>query len=106
MLRRPPRSTRTDPLLPYTTLFRSTLGDQLVELRLANIEHLHGAVDPHADRTLLRGGARHDGVPVVSEAGQLVAHEVLPIRRAFAKPRSLSRKARSMCGTRSETVSD
>src|SRR3546814_4251634 len=23
MLRRPPRSTRTDPLFPYTTLFRS-----------------------------------------------------------------------------------
>src|SRR3546814_6212610 len=26
MLRRPPRSTRTDTLFPYTTLFRSTLG--------------------------------------------------------------------------------
>src|SRR3546814_20173316 len=26
MLRRPPRSTRTDTLLPYTTLFRSTKG--------------------------------------------------------------------------------
>src|SRR3546814_4771193 len=25
MLRRPPRSTRTDPLFPYTTLFRSSL---------------------------------------------------------------------------------
>src|SRR3546814_8082340 len=25
MLRRPPRSTRTDTLLPYTTLFRSTV---------------------------------------------------------------------------------
>src|SRR3546814_5613189 len=25
MIRRPPRSTRTDPLFPYTTLFRSTL---------------------------------------------------------------------------------
>src|SRR3546814_18092222 len=25
MLRRPPRSTRTDTLFPYTTLFRSTL---------------------------------------------------------------------------------
>src|SRR3546814_1265644 len=25
MLRRPPRSTRTDPLFPYTTLFRSHL---------------------------------------------------------------------------------
>src|SRR3546814_12306043 len=26
MIRLPPRSTRTDPLLPYTTLFRSGLG--------------------------------------------------------------------------------
>src|SRR3546814_8618844 len=29
MIRRPPRSTRTDTLFPYTTLFRS--GDQVVE---------------------------------------------------------------------------
>src|SRR3546814_20865164 len=30
MIRRPPRSTRTDTLFPYTTLFRSVdLGDQL-----------------------------------------------------------------------------
>src|SRR3546814_6799481 len=27
MRRRPPRSTRTDPLFPYTTLFRSYTGD-------------------------------------------------------------------------------
>src|SRR3546814_11805583 len=27
MIRRPPRSTRTDTLFPYTTLFRSGLGD-------------------------------------------------------------------------------
>src|SRR3546814_16402183 len=27
MIRRPPRSTRTDTLFPYTTLFRSTLAD-------------------------------------------------------------------------------
>src|SRR3546814_15442818 len=26
MIRRPPRSTRTDPLFPYTTLFRSATG--------------------------------------------------------------------------------
>src|SRR3546814_13356401 len=26
MIRRPPRSTRTDTLLPYTTLFRSVIG--------------------------------------------------------------------------------
>src|SRR3546814_4404097 len=28
MIRRPPRSTRTDTLLPYTTLFRSDVGRQ------------------------------------------------------------------------------
>src|SRR3546814_11073691 len=28
MLRRPPRSTRTDTLFPYTTLFRSIVGDR------------------------------------------------------------------------------
>src|SRR3546814_12365894 len=29
MIRRPPRSTRTDTLFPYTTLFRSPYGRQL-----------------------------------------------------------------------------
>src|SRR3546814_16941097 len=31
MIRRPPRSTRTDTLFPYTTLFRSWLPDAHVE---------------------------------------------------------------------------
>src|SRR3546814_1424163 len=36
MIRRPPRSTRTDTLFPYTTLFRSLLRDRpRIELRLA-----------------------------------------------------------------------
>src|SRR3546814_763728 len=34
MIRPPPRSTRTDKLLPYTTLFRSFVFDSLSELRL------------------------------------------------------------------------
>src|SRR3546814_5737915 len=41
MIRRPPRSTRTDTLFPYTTLFRSTLarpefsaGPESLEVRL------------------------------------------------------------------------
>src|SRR3546814_1719166 len=29
MIRRPPRSTRTDTLFPYTTLFRSPVGDDI-----------------------------------------------------------------------------
>src|SRR3546814_16918734 len=35
MIRRPPRSTRTDTLFPYTTLFRSLLRRQGVPCRFA-----------------------------------------------------------------------
>src|SRR3546814_21152547 len=33
MIRRPPRSTRTDTLFPYTTLFRSPLGHDAVRVQ-------------------------------------------------------------------------
>src|SRR3546814_7400509 len=32
MIRRPPRSTRTDTLFPYTTLFRSRIGIDLIQI--------------------------------------------------------------------------
>src|SRR3546814_10269572 len=38
MIRRPPRSTRTDTLFPYTTLFRSVRRDQ--EARDHQLPHL------------------------------------------------------------------
>src|SRR3546814_13838972 len=38
MIRRPPRSTRTDTLFPYTTLFRSTLVDLPAQHRLRGRE--------------------------------------------------------------------
>src|SRR3546814_9266731 len=41
MIRRPPRSTRTDTLCPYTTLFRSAIGGAL---SLADAEHARGAI--------------------------------------------------------------
>src|SRR3546814_8823435 len=40
MIRRPPRSTRTDTLFPYTTLFRShesAIPNQLAVFQLANV---------------------------------------------------------------------
>src|SRR3546814_16676752 len=44
MIRRPPRSTRTDTLFPYTTLFRSTgWGDTQLKVhlgRLADLEYV------------------------------------------------------------------
>src|SRR3546814_6617551 len=44
MLRRPPRSTRTDTLFPYTTLFRSVLLRARVSIRFAKLEIKSGAV--------------------------------------------------------------
>src|SRR3546814_7545565 len=56
MIRRPPRSTRTDTLLPYTTLFRSLMDDlkrrvgrqpfraeRLLGLQASRIRHDDGA---------------------------------------------------------------
>src|SRR3546814_5317501 len=41
MIRRPPRSTRTDTLFPYTTLFRSSHDEPLAYPGLAHfLEHL------------------------------------------------------------------
>src|SRR3546814_15718176 len=39
MIRRPPRSTRTDTLFPYTTLFRSLLGRESIEARMVAAGH-------------------------------------------------------------------
>src|SRR3546814_10755753 len=45
MIRRPPRSTRTDTLFPYTTLFRSETGTGLGLSLVSVIEH---HLDRHA----------------------------------------------------------
>src|SRR3546814_12357947 len=41
MIRRPPRSTRTDTLFPYTTLFRSVCGEQPVEFLVTKSVRMH-----------------------------------------------------------------
>src|SRR3546814_8609955 len=79
MLRRPPRSTRTDTLFPYTTLFRSGEGPNDVTispikafhepygkdiaLRIAALEPQHytraGAALLHASTLLMKQPTRH-----------------------------------------------
>src|SRR3546814_7314750 len=59
MIRRPPRSTRTDTLFPYTTLFRSHRG-QARDLRLEDEAHLHqlvgaGGLADHREARLVAG---------------------------------------------------
>src|SRR3546814_4665526 len=64
MIRRPPRSTRTDTLFPYTTLFRS----------LQQVQHAGRLQRPHE---------------AVDERGHgVAAGEVLPVRAAQAVARA------------------
>src|SRR3546814_12778053 len=43
MIRRPPRSTRTDTLFPYTTLFRSARGDLALALAGGEVVQVQAA---------------------------------------------------------------
>src|SRR3546814_508061 len=60
MRRRPPRSTRTDTLFPYTTLFRSLAQRRAVEVRAQDrlglvVAHVRARIDvPVADPVLER----------------------------------------------------
>src|SRR3546814_5860379 len=50
MIRRPPRSTRTDTLFPYTTLFRSIDGARVSHSRRQLSDH-YGTADRRAEGT-------------------------------------------------------
>src|SRR3546814_12458492 len=69
MIRRPPRSTRTDTLFPYTTLFRSVAAANLATLFPGDDEV---AIVIHRHRRAL-----HDGL-----AGRLVHQQLRTVRCA------------------------
>src|SRR3546814_17106154 len=90
MIRRPPRSTRTDTLFPYTTLFRSTYQDTIDNtVHLAMVKGNLDATTP----TLIRVHLRNTLQDVLG-----VEHEdfAWPLRRA------LKRIADEGTGVRSE----
>src|SRR3546814_1418054 len=70
MIRRPPRSTRTDTLFPYTTLFRST-GQRSAGLPgLGEWQALHeGCLQPLAGRRRVLAQHRnaHDGLAILKD---------------------------------------
>src|SRR3546814_926949 len=82
MIRRPPRSTRTDTLFPYTTLFRSP---RFEAARVFEIGHdIIGGFPPHRDiaREILeigRVGAVDSQRTVAADAAAVIeahAHEI------------------------------
>src|SRR3546814_8495166 len=64
MIRRPPRSTRTDTLLPYTTLFRSVIVDEARHADMARAIELSGR-SPLV--LTLGGGGEHDLTGLVAK---------------------------------------
>src|SRR3546814_15943373 len=65
MLRRPPRSTRTDTLFPYTTLFRSTLAGVRASATQTAAEIARGNVATAA-------GVNQNTAGTVAEIGNLL----------------------------------
>src|SRR3546814_4504187 len=88
MIRRPPRSTRTDTLFPYTTLFRSLvredhlqLGHHGLVLRLFG-SHQAGEVIAVAERHIAlagRHGADLVGIAALGLAGEIGRHLARPV---------------------------
>src|SRR3546814_8153014 len=54
MIRRPPRSTRTDTLFPYTTLFRSVRAMGLDGISKSQVSRLCGEIDERVQTFLSR----------------------------------------------------
>src|SRR3546814_13763597 len=78
IIRRPPRSTRTDTLFPYTTLFRSFLARDDHERRSFRLVFHRRVIDRHlrAARDVLGDSAFHAGRHFVTDAdvGDGAAH--------------------------------
>src|SRR3546814_10408351 len=71
MIRRPPRSTRTDTLFPYTTRFRSVLAS--VGVRRGQWENpAHGAARSGVAQALRPGGGRQRSEEHTSELQSLM----------------------------------
>src|SRR3546814_18009454 len=71
MIRRPPRSTRTDTLFPYTTLFRSA--EPYVKVTWAS------KIDLKTGRPVERPGIRYEDAPATIMPTPIGAHSWLPM---------------------------
>src|SRR3546814_14500384 len=87
MIRRPPRSTRTDTLFPYTTLFRSIATTVIAGAALAIL------LWPHTPPSSAQGEAPPTPRPVVratSEPARAPAHAGVTDRKSVVYGKSVS----------------
>src|SRR3546814_9887571 len=86
MIRRPPRSTRTDTLFPYTTLFRAfaARGQLLPPYdTTATLDKLEDVIARHGiERVICLGDSFHDG----AAAGRLDPAQAARLKELLARP--------------------
>src|SRR3546814_12565663 len=103
MIRRPPRSTRTDTLFPYTTLFRSDFVflDPATEACAAPLgEHIHADyVDEHALAEFCVGVdlATYEFENVPAKTAEFVASRIPLLPAPIALSRSEERRVGKEC---------
>src|SRR3546814_18931910 len=111
MIRRPPRSTRTDTLLPYTTLFRSgcTVGEARLAIRTSRTENGARVAVGRYSHIFLRSKERVSGVSAESDQherteascrsdpGRPCASE--PVQGRYCKRRSKGKLGSQSTGT-------
>src|SRR3546814_11054323 len=81
MIRRPPRSTRTDTLFPYTTLFRSAAG------------RAGGEGEARSP-----GAERGERLAAAQRRGQSVGHAAAPLQPVISIETGFARRARGSMG--------
>src|SRR3546814_17037031 len=72
MIRRPPRSTRTDTLFPYTTLFRSVYGLRGHAWRSTDHGASWQALDTHLDASLSAATTFDHRIMLIGQTGQVL----------------------------------
>src|SRR3546814_9097740 len=83
MIRRPPRSTRTYTLLPYTTLFRSVIEHNLDVIKTADwVVDLGPEGGAGGGRILVAGTPETVAATAGSHTGHFLAPHLKPARRS------------------------
>src|SRR3546814_3121605 len=101
MIRRPPRSTRTDALLPYTTLFRSFLFCKFDEYRANPVPHAAGTGMQHHPDSIRFVEAEFYEMIAGSERPEMMDRPRTGKRRCpFAQPGEVLRQSRPDIGYR------
>src|SRR3546814_16077601 len=100
MIRRPPRSTRTDTLFPYTTLFRSLLGQESYRGLEIAVNEMNKAGGLNGEQITILKADAVDPTQAVSETKRLTSEKVAAVFGSYAAGISYAEIGRATCRER------